>query len=103
MAGVLAYFTPDASSGASFGSSSSAVALPGTPASDTLVMVTNYGSIPVAVKLGTSAVTVTKTTGLLILAGQSVAIGLGGATYIAGIATGAIGSQQALVNLTTGS
>jgi hypothetical protein len=65
-------------------------------------MVTNYGSVPVTVRLGSNTVTVTPTTGLLILAGQSVAIGLGSATYIAGIVTGAP-AQYGLVNLTTGS
>jgi len=106
MAGVLAYFTPDASAGASFGAASSAVALPGTLANDTLVMVTNVGSLPVAVKLGGSTVTVTTTTGLVILAGQSVALGIGSNTYIAGAAVGAIQglglSQCAVINLTTG-
>jgi len=107
MAGTLLYFTPDASVGTSFNSTSSAVLLPGTPASDTLVMVTNLGPLAVAVKLGSSTVSVTPTTGAVVLAGQSVALGISTNTYIAGVAIGAITglgtSQSTVVNLTTGS
>lgn len=96
----LPAFTPDASIGTSAVSGGvTVVALPGTPASDTTVIITNLGNAPCAFKLGTSnAVTVTPSTGMVVLAGESAAIGIGANTFIALIGIGG----NASINLTTG-
>ncbi len=95
-------FTPDASIGTSAGGTSAAVLLPGTPATDTTVRVCNVGSMPVAVKLGTtSAVTCTMSTGLVVMPGRTEYLGIGANTYIA-LTTGTPGTSST-VNLTTGS
>lgn len=95
-------FAVDAAVGASFGGTTSNVAVPGTPASDTILKVTNLGPCHIAIKLGASiAVVVTPSTGLIILAGQSVNLTLGANTFIAGIACG--GSQSSsTVNIASG-
>lgn len=94
-------FTPDASIGASAGPSSAAVALPGTPASDTVLRVVNVGSMPVACKLGNSnAVTCTMSTGTVVMPGREVYLGMAGDTYIA-LTTGSPGTSTTC-NLTTG-
>jgi hypothetical protein len=82
----------------------STVALPGTPANDRQVLVTNVGSLPVALNLGAvNPVAVTEQTGLVVLPGQSRAIGIAAAqAFIGGIAIGAIGTQCAIVSMTTG-
>jgi hypothetical protein len=98
----LPYITPDASIGASFGTPSNSVALPGTPSADRQVLITNLGSCHLAVALGTSsAVTVTPSTGLVIMAGRSLAIGLTGQTWLAGVSCGGPGTNTQ-VNITTG-
>lgn len=98
----LPYITPDASIGTSFGSTSSAIALPGTPANDTQVRICNLGPCAVALALGTtSAVTVTPSTGIVIMPGDSLSLGIGSNTYIAGVSCGGP-STSTVVNLTTG-
>lgn len=103
MSTTLTYaFALDASKGMSFGASSSAVALPGTPASDTVVRVANLGPCHLAVAFGNSAVTVASNTGCMILAGQTEFLALpSGATYIAGISCGGQ-SSTTTVNVSTG-
>ena len=97
-----ASFKPDGSIGGSFGFSSSRIALPGTPASDAMVRVSNAGPNHIAVALGDDTVAVTQSTGLLILAGDTAYLTLSaGNTNIAGVACG--GPQNAsMVNITTG-
>jgi hypothetical protein len=99
---TLPALTPDASIGAAPSSASAAVALPGTPASDSLVVITNLGPCHVACKLGTtSAVTVTPSTGAVVLAGRQLVLAIGSNTYIAMISCGGTGTSS-IVNLTTG-
>jgi hypothetical protein len=102
MAVILAVqpsFTVDTAAGTSFGSTSSPVALPGTPASDAFVRVANLGPCHIAVKLGVSnAVVVTPSTGVVILAGEAVFLTLSTNTFIAGVAMGG----NSTVNLATG-
>lgn len=95
--------TLDAAIGASAGSTSSAKALPGTPASDALVLVTNLGPCHAALKLGTSsAVSVTPSTGVVVLAGHELALAIGvGDTYIAIVSCGGTGTTTTL-NIATG-
>lgn len=93
----------DAAIGTSFGFASTAVLLPGTPANDNYVRVTNLGPCHITVKLGTSnAVSVTQSTGLTVLAGQTEYLTVGANTYIAGVAAGGPGNAST-VNLATGS
>ena len=96
----IPYFTPDVSAGASAQAVSAAVALPGP--TDGLVYITNLGPNDIAFKLGTSnAVSVTPSTGMVLLSGRSVIVGTGGvSTYIALITLG--GTLGATVNLTSG-
>ena len=94
-------FTVDAAVGGSFGFASSAIALPGTPGSDACVRVYNAGPCHVAVALGSSTVTVTQSTGLLIGAGQTEFLTIGSATYIAGVACGGPGNSST-INIATG-
>jgi len=99
---ALPFFTPDTSAGGAAVGSSAAAALPGTPASDTTVLVTNLGNFPMFVKLGTTnAVTVTPATGLPVMPGEQLAIGIGSNTWIATICAGGAGSSTPF-NLTTG-
>lgn len=94
-------FTPDASIGVSAGAASAAFALPGTPANDTSLRVTNVGSMPVALKLGTdNTVTVTSSTGLVVMPGRTEYIGMAGKTWAA-LTTSTPGATST-VNLTTG-
>ena len=99
------YLTIDASAGTSVGSTTAAVALPGTAlATDTTLLIQNVGSMPVYFNLGTSdAVTVLNGAGTVVMAGQSLAVGIhtGLFTYIA-MMTGTPGFTST-VNLTTGS
>lgn len=94
-------FTIDAAVGASFGSSSSAVALPGTLGSDTVVKVTNLGPCHLAVAFGSSGVTTTNSGGCVVPAGQTVYFGLGTATHMAGVSCGGPGTTT-MVNVATG-
>lgn len=95
-------FAVDAAIGTSFGFTSTAVLLPGTPASDSIVRVCNLGPCHITVKLGTSnAVTVTQSTGMTILAGETEYLTLSTNTYIAGVAAGGPGNTST-VNLATG-
>lgn len=95
-------FTLDAAVGTSFGFASTAVLLPGTPATDACVRVANLGPCHITVKLGTSsAATVTQSTGLTVLAGETVYLTIGSNTYIAGVAAGGPGNTST-VNLATG-
>lgn len=99
---VIPSMAVDGVAATSFGSATSNIALPGTPGSDAYVLVTNLGPLHVSVKLGTTnAVTVTTTTGVVIAAGQALALTIGSNTYIAGIAHGSQG-QGSTVNIATG-
>ena len=98
----------DAAVNASFGAISSAVALPGTLAGDTVVRLLNQSGQSVFVLLGTNAVTVTVATGVLIAPGHvATFLGLAGQTHIAGITSGpapSLGFSQpdATLNIATG-
>ena len=101
-------FTVDAVTTTAFDTTSTAVALPGTPASDTVVRLVNVSTEVAYVLLGASNVTVTTATGVAIAPGQ-VPTYLGiptGATHIAGITSGAAygagWKPNALVNVATG-
>lgn len=101
--GTIPSFAVDGAVGTSFGFASTAVLLPGTTvATDNAVRVTNLGPCPVTVKLGNAAVTVTQSTGLTILAGDTVYLTIGTNTYIAGVSAGGPGNAST-VNLATGS
>ena len=93
--------TPDATVSTSFGATSSRVTLPGTPASDAYILVTNLGPLHISVKLGDNTVVATTSTCLAIPAGQSLALTIGTTTYIAGITHGSQG-QGSTVNITSG-
>jgi hypothetical protein len=102
MASTQANFAPDASTGTSFGSTSSTVALPGTPASDSMVRVCNLGPCHIAVKLGTASnIPVTSSNGMMILAGETVYLTLGANTFLGGVSAGGP-SSASTVNITTG-
>ncbi len=93
-------FTPDTAAGVSAGPASAAFALPGTLAGDTVVRVTNVGTMAVYCKLGNSAVAVTNSTGLCVMPGDTVYLGIGANTHIA-MTTGTQGTSST-INLTTG-
>ena len=93
-------FTPDGAVGTSFGAASSNVALPGTPASDSLVRVANLGPNPISVALGGSTV-VAALADLVIFPGQVMYLTMAGETYIAGIAHGCLG-MGSTTNVVTG-
>jgi hypothetical protein len=104
---TLPAFTPDGSVGAAFGQVSSRVALPGASVStDSLVVVTNYGSLPVFIALGDNTIAATIASSV-VLAGQQRVYARGAATYIAGIVQGGnspynIQQQHGLVMVETG-
>jgi hypothetical protein len=98
----LSSFTIDGAKGMAFGSTSSRVALPGTPANDALVVVTNVGSLPVYVALGGNTVVAAVGTSALVLAGQQRVFALGSATYIAGIVSGSNSGQNGILAVETG-
>ncbi len=104
---TLPAFTPDAAIGAAFGPTSSNVALPGTPASDSVVVVSNLSAIPVYVKLGTSsAVVAVVCASSLVMPGQVRVFAIGANTYIAGIIQGGstyASLSDAVVAIETGS
>jgi hypothetical protein len=93
-------FTIDTSVGTSFGATSSRIALPGTPGSDTLVRIVNLGPNTISVALGGNTVVAT-TQNLAIIPGQEIFLVIGAATYIAGIAHGSVG-MGSTTNITTG-
>jgi len=99
----IPYILLDGVIGSSFGSSSSVVALPGTPTNDKQVLITNLGPCHVAVLLLTGATgSVTPSTGLVVLAGQCRALGLSGTQdHIVGVSCGGPNSN-ATVNIATG-
>ena len=83
-------FTVDAVVNAAFDIASSRVALPGTPASDTVLRLVNVSGVPVYVVLGSNTVVATVATGVCIAPGPvPTYLGLAGATYLAGITSGA--------------
>jgi hypothetical protein len=88
---TLPAFTPDGAVGAAFTGASSRVQLPGAQVggTDTLVVVTNIGSLPVYVALGSSTVTAAVGTSFLVLPGRQRVFAIGTATYLAGIIQGA--------------
>lgn len=94
-------FTVDAVLSGAFGFSSTNVALPGTPGSDACVRIVNTGPMPMAVALGSSGATVTPSTGLVIMPGQTQYLTIGAATHIAGVSSGGPGNT-AMFNLATG-
>ena len=101
-AATIPSFAVDAIKGTSFGSTTSPVQLPGTPSGDTSLRVANLGPCHIAVKLGTdNTVTVTSSTGLVILAGEVMYLTLGSNTWIAGVSCGGP-SSSSIVNLATG-
>ena len=85
---TLPAFTPDAAVGAAFGPTSTNVALPGSPGSDAVVVVSNLSAIPVYVKLGGSTVVAVVRTSSLVMPGQVRVFAIGSSTYIAGIILG---------------
>lgn len=96
-------FAVDGAIGTSFGFASTTVALPGTNVgTDTVLRVANLGPCHVTVKLGTGALTVNQSNGLVILAGETEYLAIpAGATLIAGVAAGGPGNAST-VNLATG-
>ena len=98
----LEAFTLDQAAGTSFGATSSAVALPGTPGSDLVVRICNLGPCHLAVKLGGSTVTCTPSTGIVVLAGQVLVLAIAGNTYLAGVSCGGTGTAST-ANIATGS
>lgn len=75
---------------------SSNVQLP-VSGSPSTVYISNLNSFIVYVLLGSSSVAVTPATGVPILPGQSIALGLGSNTYLAAIATGTPGATSSLI------
>lgn len=104
---TLPAFTPDGSVGAAFGQTSSRVLLPGASVStDGLVVITNYGSLPVFVAFGDVTVVATIASSV-VLAGQQRVYARGTTTYVAGIVQGGnspynIQQQHGLVMVETG-
>jgi len=102
----IAYFTPDASAATSAGPGAAAIALPGTPGNDTTVLVANLGGMPVAVQLfvanpnAAALAACTMGTGVVVLPGQSLPLGIGANRYIS-FMTGTTGTSST-VNVTTG-
>jgi hypothetical protein len=94
----MASFAPAGSQGTSFGFASTNVALPG---GGTVLRIANLGPCHITVKLGDGTATVSQSTGLTILAGQTEYLTVGGATNIAGVAAGGPGNAST-VNLSTG-
>ena len=94
-------WTLDAAVGAAFGTTSSNLALPGTPSGDTLVRLVNVGSWPIWFTLGGSSVAATVATGSVVMPGQELFLVRGSATYIAGIILGGNGGTG-LANVSTG-
>ena len=105
---TLPAFMPDGAIGGSFGAATSRIALPGAQVggSDTLVVVSNLGSIPVYVALGSNTVTAVVGASFLVMPGRQRVFAIGAATYIAGIIQGGstyASSVFATVAIETGS
>jgi hypothetical protein len=94
----MASFAPSAAQGGNFGFSSSRIAVPGA---GTVLRVANLGPNHIAVKLGDNTVTVTQSTGTVILAGQTEYFTVGSNTNIAGVSAGGPGNTST-VNLASG-
>lgn len=89
---AVSFFTPTAYYTLAVGSTSSNVAIAGTPAA---LLVSNAGPNPVAMLAGSSdSLTVTEATGLVLLPGQSQFIAAG--AYLAAIALGGSPSLSTL-------
>jgi hypothetical protein len=96
---ALLNFTPTASSAGAASSVSTAFALPG---SGPTVLVSNLGQFPIIALLGSSsAVAVTLGTGVPIMPGQQLALGVGANTFIA-LMTAGSQSPSTPFNLTSG-
>lgn len=91
-------FAPAAAQGTSFGFVSTNVAIPGA---GTVLRITNLGPCHISVKLGDGTATVTQATGMVVLAGQTEYLTVGGNTNIAGVAAGGPGNTST-VNLSSG-
>jgi hypothetical protein len=91
-------FSVSAAQGTSFGFASTNIALPGSGA---VLRVANLGPCHITVMLGDGTTTVTQSTGVTILAGQTEWLTVSGATNIAGVAAGGPGNTST-VNLATG-
>lgn len=99
MAGLL-NFTPS-DYGSMSASSGGNVAIIPTSGSPTTLLVTNLGAAPAALLLGTSSTMTppTQATGVVVMPGQSVALGIGSNTYVAATA---LGFGNAQLNLAVG-
>ena len=92
------YFTPAAYARMSVKNTSSSLLLPGS--GNACMYVINHGPAPVVFLLSTSAATVaTENTGMYILPGQALYIGVGANTYISAIAIGAVQSPQLSISM----
>lgn len=91
-------FSPAAAQGGSFGFASTRIALTGGGA---VLRVANLGPCHIAVKLGDNTVTVTQSTGLMVMAGQTEFLTVGANTNLAGVSVGGPGNAST-VNLSTG-
>ena len=93
-------FAVTAAQGTSFGFASTNVAIPGGGTTGVL-RVANLGPCHITVKLGDGTTTVSQSTGLTVLAGQTEWLTIGTATNIAGVAAGGPGNSST-VNLAAG-
>ncbi len=93
-----ASFAPAAAQGTSFGFASKTIALPGA---GSVLRVANLGPCHITVALGDDAVTVTQSTGLVIMAGGVEYLTVDAQTSIAGVAAGGPGNTST-VNLASG-
>jgi hypothetical protein len=104
---TLPAFTVDAATGASFGSSPSAIALPGTALStDSVVLITNLGPCHLSVRLATTSTLastgLTPSNGVIVLAGQQMAVALlTGQAFIGAVSCGGT-STSTIANIATG-
>lgn len=94
----MSSFAPAAAQGTSFGFASTNVALPGAGA---VLRIANLGPCHITVALGDGTTTVTQSTGLTVMAGQTEWLTVGSNTHIAGVAAGGPGNTST-VNLSTG-
>ena len=102
----IAYFTPDGTAVTSAGPGASALQLPGTPAGDAAVLVSNLGQMPVSVKLfaaqpsAAALALLTMASGPVVMPGQQFALGIARMTYLS-VMTGTTGTSST-VSVTTG-
>lgn len=94
----MSAFAPVGAQGTSFGFASTNVALPGA---GTVLRIANLGPCHITVKLGDGAASVTQSTGMVVMAGQTEYLTVGSNTNIAGVAAGGPGNSST-VNLSTG-